>query len=136
MNPFMQGSPKIGSSLETRFRVEPQHAIDFAEAGLPPILATPWLIWHLEQTALELMRPFLEPGEITVGTHVDIEHLAAALVGEEVACTARVIHHEGPQATFQVEAHAGRECLAKGLHKRRVVETARLARRLQKRHPQ
>ena len=132
----MQGSPKVGTSLETRFRVEPEHAIDFAEGGLPPILATPWLIWHLEHAALELMRPVLEPGKITVGTHVDIEHLTAALVGEEVVCTARVIHHAGPLATFQVGAYAGGECLAKGLHKRRVVETARLARRLQKKQAQ
>jgi fluoroacetyl-CoA thioesterase len=126
----MQGFPRIGSSLETRFRVESAHTIDFA--GLPPVLATPWLIWFMERTALQLVEPHLDAGEITVGTQVDIEHLAAALEGEEVACRAKVIHHDGPLCTFQVEAHSGAECLAKGLHKRRVVEVQRLARRLEK----
>ncbi len=128
----MQNFPKVGSVLETRFSVEPQHMIDFQQDNLPPVLASPWLIWFLEHAALELLKPFLEPGEISVGTHVDIAHLAAALVAEEVVCTARMIHHEGPAFSFQVEAHRDAECLAKGLHKRRVVEVARLARRLNK----
>jgi predicted thioesterase len=128
----MQGFPKIGSSLETRFQVEPAHTIDFGVANLPPVLATPWLIWFLERAGLQLLQPHLEPGEISVGTQVDIEHLAPALTGEEVLCMAKVIHHEGQVCTFHVEAYAGTECLAKGLHKRRVVEVKRLARRLEK----
>ncbi len=128
----MHGFPKVGSHLETRFCVESKHAIDFAQVDLPPILATPWLIWFLERAALELMQPFLDPGEITVGTSIEMEHLAAALIGAEVVCSARVVHHEGLLLTFQIEARDERDCLAKGLHKRRVVETQRLARRLQK----
>lgn len=128
----MQGFPKIGSSLETRFCVESAHTIHFAEAGLPPVLATPWIIWFMERAALALVEPHLSPGEITVGTHVDIEHLAPALEGEEVVCLAKVIHHEGQVCSFQVEAHSGGECLAKGLHKRRVLDVQRLVRRLEK----
>ena len=128
----MPAVPKIGSKHELRFGVEPQHTIDFASADLPPVLATPWLIWFLEHAALELMQPLLDPGEITVGTHIDIEHLAGALTGAEVRCVARVIHAEGPTITFQIEAHDAQDCLAKGLHKRRIVEAARLARRLQR----
>jgi predicted thioesterase len=130
----MQGFPRIGSRLETRFRVEPAHTIHCAEAGLPPVLATPWLIWFMERAALALIEPHLDSGEITVGTHIDIEHLAPALEGEEVACVAKIIHHDGPVCTFQVEARSGHECLAKGLHKRRVVEAKRLARRLEKKN--
>ena len=129
----MQSSPKIGSVLETRFEVKPEHAIQFAD--LPPVLATPWLIWFLEHAALEMLEPFLGPGEISVGTKVDIEHLAAALVGDEVTCSARLIHHEGAEYTFQVEAKHQSDRLANGLHKRRIVETARLARRLKRDQP-
>ena len=128
----MQGFPKIGSALETRFRVEPTHTIHFTEAGLPPILATPWLIWFMERAALQLVEPHLDPGEITVGTHVEIEHLAAALEGEEVVCRAKIVYFDGPICTFQIEAHSGSECLSKGLHKRRVLEAHRLAKRLEK----
>lgn len=128
----MQGFPKIGSMSETRFTVTTENVIEFAETSLPPVLATPWLIWHMEHAALQLLEPFLDPGEISVGTQVDVEHLAAALIGDEVVCTARLIHHEGSTCTFQVEAHHEETRLAKGLHKRRIVETERLARRLRK----
>lgn len=128
----MSGDPKIGSDFQSRFRVKPEHTITLAGQALPAVLATPWLIWFMEHAALELLQPFLEPGEITVGTHVDIEHLGGALLDEEVVCTARLIHQEGGLFSFRVEAHSNEECLAKGIHKRRVVEVERLARRLQR----
>jgi predicted thioesterase len=114
------------------FTVDKEYTIDFPNDELPPVLATPWLIWFLEQTALELMLPLLDEGEITVGTHVDIEHLAPTLCGENVTCRARVIHGDGPTITFQVEATDRHEMIAKGLHKRRAVSAARLAKRVRR----
>ncbi len=115
----MHAPPRIGQRLEQTHRVEELHAIKLE--GLPPVLATPWLIWMIEHTALELLRPSLEPGEISVGVHVEWEHAAAALMGAELRTQARVIHHDGPVVTFQVEAHDDHERLGRGLHKRRVV---------------
>ncbi len=43
----MKGSPKIGTPGEQQFVVEPKHAIDFADAHMPAVLSTPWLIWFL-----------------------------------------------------------------------------------------
>lgn len=129
----MPGIPKIGSVRESRFQVKPEHTIELSGRSLPPVLATPWLIWFMEHAALELLQPSLGPGEITVGTQIDMEHLAGALLDDEVVCTARLIHHDGNRFSFQIEAHHQGECLAKGLHKRCVVEVARLARRLQNR---
>lgn len=128
----MISSPKTGITHELAFTVEAEHTIDFAADDLPPVLATPWLIWFLEQTALELMLPFLDEGEITVGTHVDVEHLAPTLCGEKVTCRARVIHGDGPSITFHVEASDRHETIASGLHKRRAVSTARLAKRVRR----
>ncbi len=129
----MNAAPRIGQSSQQTRRVEPQHTIQFD--GLPPLLATPWLIWHLEHTAIELLGPSLEPGELSVGTHVDWKHLAPAQLGDTVQYTARVIHCDGPEVTFQIEAHDGQESLGRGVHKRRVVSTLRLARRLESRRP-
>lgn len=126
----MKSSPKVGSAQIKEMTVAPDHAIRFEE--LPPVLATPWLIWFLEHAALELLQPHLSEGELSVGVHVDIEHLAPALVGDVVTFRARLIHSEGTLFTFQVDAHCQSECLAKGLHKRRVVESAKLARRLKR----
>ena len=128
----MQTPPKIGTSHRTRFRVEQAHAIELARELLPPVLSTPSLIWFLEHTALELMAPYLETGEITVGVQVEIEHLAPTPIGQEVTCEARVIHAEGPLVRFHIEAHDEKEPIGKGLHARRVVSSARLGERIAK----
>ena len=52
--------------------------------------------------------------------------------GFTVACRARVIHVDGPAITFQVEAHDGVEVIAKGIHRRRVIDVDRFARRIEK----
>ncbi len=72
----MKSLPKCGTFGEVRFVVEPRHAIDFAEGGMPAVLSTPWLIWFLEHAAREAVLPLLDPGESTVGTEVEVRHLA------------------------------------------------------------
>ena len=80
----MKSRPRPGQSAKIRFVVEAKHIIDFAEEGMPAVLATPWLIWFMEHTAREAMLPHLEPTESTVGTLVDIEHLAPTPLGQAV----------------------------------------------------
>jgi len=126
----MQTPPKIGTCHERAFRIEAAHTIDLAADVLPAVLSTPSLIWFLEHTALELMRPYLEDGEITVGVQVDVEHSAPTPLGRQIACRARVVHTDGPVVTFQVEAHDEQERIAKGLHKRRAVRAERLLKRI------
>src|SRR5579871_4666340 len=98
----MKGKPKIGTTGEQRFTVEPQHAIDFAKGGMPAVLSTPWLIWFLEHAAREAVLPWVEAGESTVGTLVEVRHLAATPVGQSVQCLARVIQVDGRVISFQV----------------------------------
>jgi fluoroacetyl-CoA thioesterase len=123
----MQGVVKIGTVGEERFVVSEQHLIDFAHDGMPGILCTPWLIWFLEHAARNAMLPLLEPGESTVGVVVNVEHIAATPLGEQVVCRARVIYAEGPLISFQFEAHDEHEKIAAGTHKLRVIHAARLA---------
>jgi predicted thioesterase len=123
--------PKIGASGERKFTVESAHAISFGPSG-PVVLSSPWLIWFLEHAALDAALPFLEPGEITVGTRVEVDHLAPTPVGAQVTCTARVVHSDGPVISFQLEAGDGHETIARGFHKRRVVKVERFAERVQK----
>ncbi|MGE3821442.1 MAG: thioesterase family protein [Isosphaeraceae bacterium] len=126
----MRSGLKIGMTGERRFVVESAHAIDFAEGGMPAILSTPWLVWFLEHAAREAVLPFLEDGESTVGARVDVEHLAATPLGQAVTCLARVIHLEGGQITFQLEARDPWELIARGIHRMRVIQVERLARRV------
>jgi fluoroacetyl-CoA thioesterase len=128
----MKTPPRIGTSAEMRFTVEEGQTVNFGAAGLPPVLSTPALIWFLEYAALNATLPSLDDGEITVGTHVAVDHLAPTLMAREVICTARVVHCEGPVISYQLEASAGSETIARGYHKRRVVNVESFAMRLQK----
>ena len=126
----MKSRPRPGQAAKIRFVVEIKHIIDFAEEGMPAVLATPWLIWFMEHTAREAMLPHLEPTESTVGTLVDIEHLAPTPLGQAVNCRAQVLRSEGSQFLFKLEAFDEREKIANGLHKLNVIDKARFAGRV------
>lgn len=126
----MNGVIKVGTVGVERFVVGEQHVIDFAKDGMPKILCTPSLIWFLEHSARNAVQPLLESGESTVGVIINVEHLAATPLGAKVVCRARVIYTDGPVISFQFEAHDEHEQIARGTHKLRVIETARLAKKV------
>lgn len=127
----MKGVMKVGTVGEEHFVVSQQHLIDFAHDGMPQILCTPWLIWFLEHAARNAMLSMLESGESTVGVVVNVEHTAVSPLGAHVVCRARVIYTDGPLVSFQLEAHDEHEQIARGTHKLRVIDAARLARKVQ-----
>jgi fluoroacetyl-CoA thioesterase len=128
----MKESAKVGTVGEERFVVSEQHIIDFAHDGMPEILSTPWLIWFMEHAARRAVLPLLEPGESTVGVMLNVEHTAATPIGAEVVCKARLIYSEGTLVSFQLEAHDEHEQIGRGTHKLRVIEAARLAKKVAK----
>jgi predicted thioesterase len=123
-------------SGEERVTVGESNRISFADARMPAVLATPWLVAHLEYAARNAIAPCLEDHERSVGTFVEIEHLAPVPEGFTVVCRARVIHVDGPVVTFQVEAHDDTEVVARGLHRRRVIDVDRFARRVARKRGQ
>src|SRR5262249_48816523 len=126
----MKGRPKIGALGEVTFVVEAQHAIDFADEHMPAVLSTPSLIWFLEHAARAAMLPLLDAGESTVGTLVEVHHLAATPVGATVQCVARVVQTDGPVVSFQLEARDAHEVIARGYHKLRVIKVDRFAKKV------
>ena len=127
----MKSPVKVGATGEAGFTVEPQHTIDFNRPGLPPVLSTPSLIWFLEHAALAALEPVLEPGEVSLGTEIEIQHVAPTPVGRKVTCAAHVVRADGPAVTFQVEARDEHELIARGLHQRRIVRVEGFAKRVQ-----
>ena len=123
----MKNPPRVGSSAERLQRVEPQHLIDFAQNGMPAVLSTPSLVGFLERTARDALAPCLSPEESSVGTEIELSHLAPTPVGQTVMCVARVIHVDGSKVTFQIEARDERELIARGLHRRQIIRVARFA---------
>lgn len=126
----MKSRPRIGLSGEQIIEVGPSNRISFADVRMPSILATPWLIAHLEYAARDTIAGCLEDHERSVGTFVEVEHLAPTPEGARVTCRARVIHVDGPVVTFQVEAHDEVEPIARGIHRRRIIDVDRFARRV------
>lgn len=126
----MKGKPKIGTTVELTFKVEPKHTIDFADDRMPAVLCTPWLIWFLEHAAREAVLPFLDAGESTVGTLVEVRHLAATPVGGVVTCIARVVQTDSPEISFQLEARDEHEVIGRGLHKLHVINVDRFAQKV------
>lgn len=123
--------PRTGSLKTITFEVQNSHAITFSNETEISVLSTPSLIWFLEQAALQFLEPWLDEKSLSVGTHVDVEHLAPTPLGATVSCTARLIYQDAPVYRFSIEAYAGQEKIAKGIHSRHIIKASQLVKRLQ-----
>ena len=124
---------KPGTTLERKKVVTKQDAISFLGADVKPSLASPRMIGHMEFACRDAVLPDLDDGQDTVGTHVDVSHLAATPLGDEVTYRATVIEVEGRKLTFEVEASDSRELVGEGIHQRYIIDVERFAARLKKR---
>src|SRR2546421_6933613 len=83
----------------------------------------------MENAALRAVEAVLPPGQTTVGTHLDVRHLAATPVGLEVRARAELREVDGRKLTFVVEAFDSLEKIGEGRHERMIVDPARLVAR-------
>lgn len=119
----MSESLEVGRRYEIEREVTPELTADrFGNAGVA-VLATPALIALLEQAAIGCITPTLAEGQGTVGTRVDVQHLAATPVGMQVTARAELVEVDGRRLVFNVEAHDEREPIAKGTHERFIVNS-------------
>ena len=86
------------------------------------VLATPMLVSYFELAAHQLVMPALEPGQGTVGSHIDIRHLAATPIGMRVTFRATLTERDGRRLVFRVEADDERDHVGEGTHERFVVD--------------
>jgi fluoroacetyl-CoA thioesterase len=94
------------------------------------VLATPMLVSYFELAAHQLAMPALEPGQGTVGSHIDIQHLAATPIGMRVTFRATLSQRDGRRLVFRVEADDERERVGAGTHERFVVDMQRFMGRI------
>jgi fluoroacetyl-CoA thioesterase len=114
--------------LVGRFEITPGPSHTAAAAGNSgvEVVGTPFLIGYFENAAHRAILPSCEPGEVTVGTRIEVDHLAAALPGRPVVAVAEVIAVAGRRISFAVEVRQGERLLMKGRHGRAVVKLAKL----------
>lgn len=98
-------------------------------SGLVPVFGTPALIALLELAAVHAVAESLPHGSTSVGTHLDVRHLAATPIGMAVRATATLTRVDGRRLTFAVEAYDEVEKVGEGSHTRVIVEAARFVQR-------
>jgi predicted thioesterase len=95
------------------------------------VLSTPDMIRLIEQTAIEAVQPCLAPGQATVGTRVDVTHLAATPVGMTVTITVEVTEIDRRRLGFKVEVRDDLDAVGRGTHERFIVDGTQRMPRLQ-----
>ena len=121
---------QIGMSAERILVVPAERTVGHFVPGMPMVYATPMMILEMEMAAGDAIRGKLQPGWVTVGTEVNVRHLAAAPVGATVRTTARVIAVERRVIRFEVAAFEGERKLGEGRHARGLINVAKFNRRL------
>ncbi len=120
----------VGLKGEHRRLVTSEIAIDFLGLEGARVLGTPFMIMLLEMTARNSIVPILEAGYDSVGTEVNVRHLAATPMGMEVIFRTEVIDVNDRRVSFKVEAFDEKEQIAQGTHERFIVNVERFAKRL------
>ena len=118
----------VGSKSIT---VGEEHTAPFVGSGRVHVLATPVMINLFEAAALAAIEHLLPDGHQSLGTHLDVTHIAATPVGMRVTATAEVTAVEGRVVKFRVSARDERDLIGEGVHDRVVVNVAKFDLRVQ-----
>ncbi len=108
---------------------EEQTAAAFGAGGVH-VFGTPMMIGLMENAAWQLVQPELPPGETTVGTLVNVRHLAATPIGGHVVATAELIEIDGRRFVFKVSARDDTQLIGEGTHERYQIVLERFLARL------
>src|SRR5204862_3373466 len=108
-----------------------QHTAPRTGSGRIHVLATPVMINLIEAAALAAVEQSLPEFHQSLGTRLDISHIAATPVGMRVRATAEVVRVEGRTIHFKVRAEDEREFIGEGTHERVVVNVERFDKRVQ-----
>ena len=95
------------------------------------VLSTPDMVRLIERTAIEAVQPHLAPGQATVGTRVDVAHLAGTLVGMTATIAVELTAIDRRKLTFTVEVRDELDEAGRGTHERFIVDAAQRLPRLQ-----
>jgi predicted thioesterase len=122
----------IGTKGFFQLLVTSDISINFLDNEQARVLGTPWMIAYLEITCRNSVMSLLEKGLDTVGTHVDIRHLAAAPLGTSVRFITEVLSVQDRRINFRVEVVTeDEEKIGEGTHERAVINVARFAAKMQ-----
>jgi fluoroacetyl-CoA thioesterase len=127
----MKSSLAAGLEKAQRVLVDESRVISFMGDDCR-VYATPHIINDVEYACRNLLLPHLDPGEDSVGTRVNVEHVGPALLGDEAVIDVRLTEIEGRRLTFAASVKAGADEVLRGTHERFVVTVDKVRERLLK----
>ena len=129
----MEIKMEIGTVHEINVTVEKYMTAATMKSGNLDVLATPYMIALMEQSSAELCQQFLPEGISTVGTMVNIQHLAATSIGAPVRAVATLTDFDGRKASFEVVAYDNAGVIGKGTHERFTIKIDSFLRKTEER---
>jgi fluoroacetyl-CoA thioesterase len=126
----MEIKPGLRGSAE--LIVGEEHTAPSIGSGKVRVLATPVMINLIEAASLAAVEHLLPAGYQSLGTHLDVRHIAATPVGMRVRATAEVVAQDGRSIRFRVEARDEKDLIGDGVHERVVVNVAKFDQRVQR----
>ena len=126
----MEIAPGLQGTVE--LVVGEEHTAPSIGSGKVRVLATPVMINLFEAAALKAIEHLLQPGYQSLGTHLDVHHVAATPVGMRVRAVAEVTKVDGRTVTFKLSASDQTDQIGHGTHQRVVVNVAKFDARVQK----
>ena len=121
-------SPNSLSAVR-EFAIDRERTIDFMGEDAR-VYATPMLVRDIEITCRDLLGAHVESGEDSVGTRIEIDHLAPTLLGMQVRISAKAVEIKGRAVVFEIEATDGKDTICRGRHARFVVDVEQTKKRL------
>ncbi len=112
----------VGTKHEVSLTVTDEITAAKVKSGSLPVLATPYMVALMEQAASELCDKFVTDGISTVGTALNISHLAPTPVGGCIKAVAALTAFDGRKASFDVEAYDDAGLIGKGTHERFTIK--------------
>ena len=103
--------------------VTPAQTAAYYGSGALEVFATPAMVALLEETVWRSVQPCLEEGQATVGTRVDIRHLAATPLGGKVTCESELVEIDRRRLVFKVEVFDEKTKVGEGVHERFVIQS-------------
>ena len=126
----------VGLRHSERMTVMPHHTVPEVDASwpgfrdMPPVFATAMMIGFVEQTCIEALRPRLASEQRTVGTHVDVSHVAATPIGMSVVAEVELVAVDGRNLRFWVRCSDDAGAIGEGTHERAIVDFDRFRKRV------
>jgi len=115
----------VGKTATASITVSDKNTAKAVGSGSLQVFATPMMVALMEEAACNCLADGLESGQTSVGTQINVAHIAASPVGATITATATITQSEGRKVEFSLTASDGTQEIGNGSHSRFIVDAER-----------